>query len=46
MELASIDFMQLGTSTGGYQYLLVVTENFSYFDQVYPKRGKGAKTAS
>ena len=46
MELVSIDFLHLGICTGGYQYLLVIIDNFSCFPQAYPTRKKEDKTAS
>lgn len=35
MEPVSIDFLNLDTCTGGYQYLLFNTDNFSRFAQAY-----------
>jgi len=46
MELIQFDFLHLDTCSGGYQYLLVITDNFSRFVQAYPTRNKEAKTAA
>ena len=36
LELIGLDFFHLDTCSGGYQYLLVLTDHFSKFVQVYP----------
>ena len=46
LELIGLDFLHLDTCSGGYQYLLVLTDNFSKFVQVYPTTNKSAKTAA
>ena len=46
LELIGLDFRHLDTCSGGYQYLLVLTDHFSEFLQVYPTTNKSAKTAA
>ena len=44
MELIELDFLHLDTCTGSFQYLLVITDHFKRYTQVYPTRNKEAKT--
>ena len=46
MEFIGLDFLHLDTCTGGFQYLLVITDHFTRYTQVYPTRNKDAKTAT
>ena len=46
LELIGLDFCHLDTCSGGYQYLLALTDHFSEFLQVYPTTNKSAKTAA
>ena len=46
MQIVGIDFMHLDTCSGGYQYILVITDHFSRYTQAYPTRNKVAKTAA
>ena len=39
------DFLYLDICVGGFQYLLVITDHFTRYTQVYPARNKEAKTA-
>ena len=45
MALIGLDFLHLDTFTGGFQYLLVITDHFTRYTQVYSTRNKEAKTA-
>ena len=46
LEIISMDFLYLDKSNGGYQYLLVVTDLFTKFTQVYATRNNEGKTAA
>ena len=46
LEITSMNFLRLSKSSGGYQYLLVVTDLFAKFTQVYAIRNKEGKTAA
>ena len=46
MELVGLDFSHIDTCTGGFQYLLVITDHFTRYTEVYPTRIKEAKTAA
>ena len=46
MKLVGRGFLHLDTCVGGFQYLLVITDHFTRYTQVYPTRKKEAKTSA
>ena len=46
MEPVGLDFLHLDTCIGRFQYLLLVTDHFTRYFQVYPTRNKEAKTSA
>ena len=46
MKLIRLDFLHLDTCTGCFQYLLVITDHFTRYTQVYHTRNKEARAAA
>ena len=46
LDLIEIDLVHLEKSSGGYEYILTITDHFSRFVQTYALRNKEAKTVA
>ena len=46
LQLVGIDFQHLDPCSGGYEYLLVITDHFTRFVQVYETTNRSARTTA
>ena len=46
LELMGIDFLHPGNCSGDYEYILIITDHFTKFTQVYPTAKKSGKKAA
>ena len=44
MTIVGIDFKQLERCTGGYDYILVIKDHFTYYTEAFPTYNKSLKT--
>ena len=45
MDIVEIDFLKVDKCSGGYEYILVITDHFRRYTQIYATKNKSARTA-
>ena len=46
MDIIAIDFLKVDRAAGGYEYILIVIDQFTRYSQAYATTNKSAKTAT
>ena len=46
MDIVGIDFLKVDKCSGGYEYILVITDHFARYTQIYVTKKKSARTAA
>ena len=46
MDIVGIDFLKVDKCSGGYEYILVITDHFTRYAQIYATQNKLATTAA
>ena len=46
IDLVGIDFLKVFKCSGGYKYILVISDHFTRYTQIYATKNKSAKTAA
>ena len=46
MDIIAIDFLKVDRAAGGYEYILVIIDQFTRYAQAYATKNKPAKTAA
>ena len=46
MDIVGIDFLKVDKCSGGYENILVITDHFTIYTQIYATKNKSARTAA
>ena len=46
MDIVGIDFLKVDQCFGGYENILVITDHFTRYTQIYATKNKSARTAA
>ena len=46
MDIVETDFLKVDKCSGGYEYILVITDHFTRYTQIYATKKKSARTAA
>ena len=44
MDIVGIDFLKVDKCSGGYEYILVITDHFTRYTQIYATKNRSART--